>query len=429
MNLNNRFHLGIILFFILLFSLVIRLYRISEPKKYYFDEVYHIVTARAYAQNNKAAYNPFSPPPEANTAFDWLHPPLAKMFQAASIKIVGDNSFGWRLPGAIFGTGVVAGVFVLGLILFNPAVAVFSSLVIAFENLTFVMSRITMNDIFVTFFALFSFVFAALYAKRDKNVFLILCSIFLGFAVSSKWTGLYAIAGVLIFLTIWAISKPKKIFNPYYVFLVLIPPIIYLLSYSQYWLQGYTIRDFINLHKQIWWYQKRGDLKHSYATTPLLCAPEGLSGPKEFCPWALDVRPVYLSYEPYGTDKAGYIYNLGNPLIFWVGVGAISYIIGRFIEKRERKLLLLLIGYFIFWLPWVFTPRILFFHHYLPSVPFMSVALGVGLATIFKTKYWILSLAAIFIFALAFFYFYPISSGLPIPIDEIKRFMLLRTWR
>src|SRR3989344_8022414 len=143
MNLNNRYCLGLILFFILLLSLSVRLYRISEPKKYYFDEVYHVVTARAYAQNNKAAYNPFSPPPEENTAFDWLHPPLAKLFQAASIKIVGDNSFGWRLPGAIFGTGVVAGVFILGLVLFNPTVAVFSSLVIAFENLTFVMSRIT----------------------------------------------------------------------------------------------------------------------------------------------------------------------------------------------------------------------------------------------------------------------------------------------
>lgn len=429
MNLNNRFYLGIILFFILLFSLVIRLYRISEPKKYYFDEVYHVVTARAYAQNNKAAYNPFSPPPEENTAFDWLHPPLAKMFQAASIKIVGDNSFGWRLPGAIFGTGVVAGVFILGLVLFNPTVAVFASLVIAFENLTFVMSRITMNDIFVTFFTLFSFIFAALYAKKGKNVFLILCSLFLGFAVSSKWTGLYAIIGILIFLAIWAVSKPRRNFNQYYIFIVVIPPIIYLLSYSQYWLMGYTVRDFVNLHKQIWWYQKRGDLKHSYATTPLFCAPEGLSGSKEFCPWALDVRPVYLSYESYGTDKAGYIYNLGNPLIFWLGVGAVSYTIGKFIEKRERKILLLLIGYFIFWLPWVFTPRILFFHHYLPSVPFMSIALGMGLATVAKTKFWMLSLAAVLIFALAFFYFYPISSGFPIPIDSIGKYMLLKTWR
>lgn len=429
MNLNNKFYIGLILFSILLFSLAIRLYRLSEPPKYYFDEVYHVVTARAYAQNNKAAYNPFSPPPEENTAFDWLHPPLAKMFQAASIKIVGDNSFGWRLPGAIFGTGVVAGVFILGLILFNPTVAIFSSLVLAFENLTFVMSRITMNDIFVTFFTLFSFIFAALYAKKSKNVFLILCAIFLGFAVSSKWTGLYAIIGILIFLTIWAVSKPKRIFNPYYILLIVIPPIIYLLSYSQYWLMGYTVRDFVNLHKQIWWYQKRGDLKHSYATTPLFCAPEGLSGRKEFCPWALDVRPVYLSYESYGTDKAGYIYNLGNPLIFWLGVGAVSYAIGRFIEKRERKILLLLIGYFIFWLPWVFTPRILFFHHYLPSVAFMAVALGLGLATIFKTKYWILSIAAVLVFVIVFFYFYPISSGLPIPINNIEKFMWLKTWR
>ena len=54
-----------------------RLNNIFKKEKY-FDEVYHVVPARAFAQNNPAAYDPFAPPPEEGTAFDWLHPPLAK---------------------------------------------------------------------------------------------------------------------------------------------------------------------------------------------------------------------------------------------------------------------------------------------------------------------------------------------------------------
>ncbi len=445
MKLNKNFLVAFLFLIILSFSLAIRLFRISEPKHYYFDEVYHVVTARAYAQNNKAAYNPFSPPPEEGTAYDWLHPPLAKLFQAASIKLVGDNPLGWRLPSAIFGTGIIAATFVLAFILFGPYTAIFASLIISFENLNLTMSRITMNDVFVTFFALVAFIFAALFVKRGKNIFILFTAIFLGLAWASKWTGLYAILGVLLYLIITTFRR--KIFNPYYLLLFIVPPLIYVVSYGQFWLMGYKISDFVNLHKQIWWYQRRGDLKHSYATTPIFCAPEGLSGPKQFCPWALDVRPVYFSYEQYGSprgeagEKAGYIYNLGNPLVFWMGIIGVSFLIGKFLEERKSEYLLILVGYFIFWLPWVFTPRILFFHHYLPSIPFMAIALGSGLSLIFKTKFWIVPIVVIAMFAIAFFYFYPISSGYPIPINDISRticvgdnicvpkYMWLSTWR
>src|SRR3989338_9255296 len=142
------------------FSLFLRLYRITEPNRYYFDEVYHAVTAKAYADNNPAAYNPFSPSPKEGTAYDWLHPPLAKLIQALSIKIFGDVPLGWRLPSVIFGTAIIPATFILAYILFGPLVAIFASAVIAFETLTFVMSRITMNDVFLVFFVLVSFIFA-----------------------------------------------------------------------------------------------------------------------------------------------------------------------------------------------------------------------------------------------------------------------------
>jgi len=418
--------LTIFIILICVISLVLRLYRLAEPNRYYFDEVYHAVTAKAYADNNPAAYDPFAPAPREGTAYDWLHPPLAKLIQALSIKILGDNSLGWRLPSAIFGVALIAAVFVLTNIFFGAKSAIFASLIIAFENLTFVMSRITMNDIFLSFFVVVSFIWTTEYIRFQRVRDLIISCIFLGLAISTKWTGIYAI-GVVGSFILWD-QIQKKSLSLKFLLLLFIPGVIYLVSYGQFWLQGHNAKQFIDLHKQIWWYQNREDLKHSYGTTALFCAPEGLDAMKTWCPWILDVRPVYFSYEQYG-EKAGYIYALGNPLIFWGGIVSISYLIGRLIEERKREIAFLLAGYFVFWLPWVFAPRILFLYHYLPSIPFLAISIGVFLSDIYKSKFKYLAILGLLAIILTFFFFYPITSGYPITPESIEKFMWLKTWR
>ena len=410
-----------------LFSFGVRIYRFTEPNHMYFDEVYHVVTAEAYAQNNPKAYDPFAPAPKKDTAFDWLHPPLAKLIQAGSIKLIGDTPAGWRLPGVIFGTALIPATFLLALLLFGKRTAVFAATVIAFENLTLVMSRITMNDVFVTFFIVLSFIFCKLYIDKHRLRWILLTSISLGLAAGSKWTGFYAIIAIFSFLFLLGIKQKK--FEPKIFLVLLIPPICYLLSYSQFWLQGHSVTDFVNLHKQIWWYQNRHDLQHSYGTTPVYCVPQGLSGPRQWCPWVLDVRGVYFSYEPYGTDKAGYIYLLGNPIVFWIGIIAVCYMLGKLTDRPKKEQLLVLLGYFIFWVPWIFSPRIMFLYHYLPSIPFMAVIIGYFLKDIYKTKFKYVSFVLLALIIITFFYFYPITTGYPIPIAAIDKYMWLKTWR
>lgn len=417
--------LFVFLILISLFSLLIRLYRLSEPNRYYFDEVYHVVTARAYAANNPAAYDPFAPSPEAGTAYDWLHPPLAKLIQASSIKVLGDTPVSWRLPSAIFGTAIIPAVFILSYLLFGPLAAVFSALVIAFENLNLVMSRIAMNDIFVTFFAITAFIFAVLYDKRHKFKYLLATSIFLGLAVASKWSGIYAIGTIFIYIALTDLRG--SIFKKSNFLLLILPFLIYVSSYGQFWLQGHSVRDFINLHKQIWEYQNRHDLKHPYGTTAIYCAPNGLERAKTFCPWILDTRPIYFSYEKYG-QKSGYIYALGNPFIYWFGVAAIIYLLRSLAIKPREELALILMGYFIFWVPWIFAPRILFMYHYLPSIPFLSIAIGLLLSKLWR-KNRLAIILIIAIFAVTFFYFYPITSGQPINPASIDQYMWFKTWK
>lgn len=419
-------HITIALLIITLFGLSLRLFRFTQPSHYYFDEVYHAVTAKAYADNNPNAYDPFAPPPKENTAYDWLHPPLAKLIQAGSIKIFGDNPVGWRLPSIIIGTAIIPATFLLAFLLFGPMVAIFAAAVISLENLTFVMSRITMNDVFVTFFILMAFSYFVIFLKKKKTKDLFITAIFLGLAFGSKWTGLYAVLTIGVLFALFQLRERK--IDLRIIFIAVVPAILYLLSYGQFWIQGHSLTDFINLHKQIWWYQNRHDLEHPYGTTPVYCVPKGLNAQKSWCPWALDVRGVYFSFEQYGT-KAGYIYALGNPLVFWGGIMAVSYMIGKILEKPRKEYIIPTFGYFIFWVPWIFSPRIMFLYHYLPAIPFMAILIGFLLKELYRSKYKFFVYVIILAFFIVFIYFYPISSGWPIEVNKIDEFMWLKTWR
>src|SRR3989344_8746891 len=86
-------------------TLFLRLFRLWFPDTYYFDEVYHAFTAQAYAVGDPRGYEWWNSAPQG-FAYEWLHPPLAKLIQAVSIVLLGDTPFAWRLPGAIFGTGI-----------------------------------------------------------------------------------------------------------------------------------------------------------------------------------------------------------------------------------------------------------------------------------------------------------------------------------
>ena len=49
---------------------------------------------------NPAAWEWWNTPP-AGFAYEWTHPPLAKLGMVLGLKILGNSPTGWRFPGAI----------------------------------------------------------------------------------------------------------------------------------------------------------------------------------------------------------------------------------------------------------------------------------------------------------------------------------------
>ena len=144
---------------ILLYSLGARVFYLGEPcsspcrgpnaHTLIFDEAYYVNAARVIAGIRPPAGAPYAGAPlhkDPNAE----HPQLAKLFIAASIKLLGDNPWGWRIGSVIFGLIAIVAMYALvrsarG----SPWLAVGAAGVMALDNLMIVHGRIATLDIYV----------------------------------------------------------------------------------------------------------------------------------------------------------------------------------------------------------------------------------------------------------------------------------------
>jgi len=266
-----------------------------------------------------------------------------------------------------------------------------------------------MNDIFVTTWILLALTFFYKLitdkARPCQKKHLLLTGLFTGLAIATKWSSLFIYPIFSLFLFKKIIKNPKLLIHSF-IFLGILPLTIYLLSYTQYFLLGFSLKDFYHLHQQIYWYQTGLTATHDYQSAAWQ--------------WPLLIRPVWLHVQ-YLTNKVAHIYNLGNPAIFWGGLIATVSLLKQKITKANR---FLLISYFLFFIPWLFSPRILFLHHYLPSLPFLCLIIA---HTIYQnnslTKKYLLLVILLFLF------FYPLNTALPLPTNWLKLWFWLPSWK
>lgn len=394
-----------ILILILLFAFVTRMFNLWSPQKEYFDEVYHAFTARVILHGDPKAWEWWNTPPEG-FAYEWTHPPLAKLGMVAGMLIFGENSFGWRIPGALLGVGTVFLIYLLAKNLFkDEAISLFSASVFSLDGLPLVLSRMGMNDPYILFFSLLS-----IYMFIRKKDFWSALSF--GLAVASKWSAIWAIP---ILGIIWLrqsfkdwkfkISSFKRV-----VWFLFIPFIVYLLSYSLMFLTGHTLSVWWEMQKQMWWYHTGLRATHPYTSS--------------WWSWPLLIRPIYL----YTSDEVGgfvaRIYAMGNPIVFWFGLTSVIISGYYAFMERNKNLGLIVFSYLIFFVPWALSPRIMFLYHYLPSIPFLAIATAYVLRRNPKLLF-----AYLLISLLSFIYFYSHWAGLQVPLWLDQSYYWTRSWR
>ena len=398
----------------------------------YFDEIYHGRTAFEHIRNVKP--------------YETTHPPLGKEIIAASVLAFGMTPFGWRFSGAVFGVLMLIALYVLLKNMFGKTpVATCGTLLFGFDFMRFTQTRIATIDTYGVFFILLAFLFMYRYITTDPDasfkkslVPLALTGIAFGLGCASKWIVPYAGAGLAILYIIRLVmlfrhyresDKPgfglylTKTLSFSVLFFVVVPVIIYCLSYIPYGLsRDLTIKGGMlwnrEYYKIIWENQKSMFSYHS-----ALVATHPYSS--KWYQWISDARPI-LYYYNGASDMKSTFGAFGNPIVWWGGFIAMVAITIRAFRRRDGKAFFILIGYLAQLLPWVAVTRVVFVYHYFPSTVFLIIALAHVFNTMFeraqgKFKHAVYGYTAAS--GVVFGLFYPALTGVYAPYWYFKYFI------
>ena len=167
----------------------------------YFDEIYHPRTAYEHLNN---VY-----------PYEVSHPPLGKLIISIGIAMFGMVPFGWRFMGTLFGVLMVPILYVFLKNLFGKTpVALCGAALFTFDFMHLVQTRIATIDTYGVFFILVSYYFmyrwlAVPAGKKLRHYILplFLSGLFWGIGCASKWTVVYAGAGLALLWLLGMIFK------------------------------------------------------------------------------------------------------------------------------------------------------------------------------------------------------------------------------
>ena len=407
--------------------------RISQMNSFYFDEIYHARTGYEHLHKMKV--------------YETTHPPMGKNFIALGIAIFGMTAFGWRFFGTLFGVLMIPVMYdFVRRLTKKPRFAGFAAALLALDFMRFSQSRLATIDSYVVLFILLGADMMLWYCTSvlekgvgDSLLPMALGGVAFGFGCASKWTGLYAGAGlaILYFGVLWQRSKflltqpdgKKKVKNEVemaiaggVLFYVITPLLIYLLSYLPYLIRdpGFGLDDWWRAQESMYWYHSQLEATHPFSSP--------------WYTWLLDLRPVWY-YSGNGVQDgirssiAGFI----SPVLILAGmIGWLRLACRQLVGKGSRAGGLVIVVTLSSLLPWVLVTRCTFLYHMFPCVPMLAAAAALMLSQWEdeghgdRSRFW--SLAILAAAALLFVWFYPVLSGIPAPAWWLDGLRWLPSW-
>lgn len=388
-------------------------WRIGFPNQAVFDECYHGRTGMQYVIGQ--------------SPMEWSHPPLAKLLIALSLKATGarfdptegifqpagpfapDTAAAWRFPSLIFGALTLLMVFALARSLTgNRRAAIGAVALLAVDGIFFVQSRIAMINIYTVFFLVSASLGIWKWRRSDRLSWLWLAGIGLGCALSTRWTALYALGLLGIFVIAVelprlgkrkpaaAIASVAALIGAF----IALPAAIYLLSYvPELVQQKHDLEWLRGMQTQMWNYHTGLKVSHNYASP--------------WWAWPLMLRPTWY-YTGGGPNQFTGIVAIGNITLWWAFVPTLAMAtLVAVRDKRSEMGFVALLGLGL-WLLWGVQPRTLVFTHYLlEALPFAAIALATFGAQIWQAGGAPRNLArAYLLLAVGWLvYFYPLLSA------------------
>ncbi|HEX7196283.1 MAG TPA: phospholipid carrier-dependent glycosyltransferase [Candidatus Limnocylindria bacterium] len=388
-------------------AMVLRFVSLGRPVELVFDEIFYARDACWYVVGTESVCG------IAELA-SRSHPPLGKWLIGSGIALFGYEPAAWRFAAAAAGTLSVALVYVLAWRLFRHLAAeraatvgaIAASGLLATDFLHLVHSRVGMLDAFITLFVIGAVTFVVLDRDRTRRrtdvpwwwrltlgrPWRLLAGICLGAATATKWSGAYVAPAIIGLVIAWEIAEQRRrrpdggwweaftgAFRreaaPTLVLLGVVPILVYVASYTGRmpgailalpWEQG-----------SVW----RGIFDHQQAMLDFHTTLGG-DHPYQSPPWSWPLlrRPVAYWFSDDGAYRE--ILALGNPLTWWPGLvalvalGATWWRAGWAIRRPEPVILAAAAATYLPWLILSGDRSQTFLWYFLPTVPFLGLAIG-----------------------------------------------------
>jgi dolichyl-phosphate-mannose-protein mannosyltransferase len=283
------------------------------------------------------------------------HPPLAKLFIAAGIKILGDNTAGWRTPAIIFGTiSIVLLYFICRRLNMSRRASNIATFLFAFENFSFMFASIAMLD---AFFLTLTLAFFLLYLSRQY----VFAGIFIGLAALAK---LFAALGTPTLFIHWVFTKTRQ--TRWFIATIILAPLSFVgfLPLFDYIITGSFENPLVRIKEML---SLSGSLTFYNTNHPAMSRP---------WEWLLNYRPMAFWYTPHYTGAV-------SPSIWALMIPVVLYMLYRAVKQRNDAGLFgfsWFLGTYLLWIPIsILTNRISFIFYFYPTIGALCLGLGMGL--------------------------------------------------
>ncbi|HXY39900.1 MAG TPA: phospholipid carrier-dependent glycosyltransferase, partial [Vicinamibacteria bacterium] len=287
-------------------------------------------------------------------------------------------------------------------------------------------SRVAMTNVFAVLFQLLSalLVLRAAASRRLGFLPMVAAGVALGLALSTRWTSLFA-CGFLGLVFLWLrydrrrptadpeTQPPGPLWREAALLglaFVLIPGVLYLLSYVPLMLQGHPDglrgwgREVVRVvlsQRDIWSYHANLRATHTYFSP--------------WWTWPLLKRPTWYFWYS-GPSYVRGIVALGNPFIWWASLPISAWALATGVRERDPRRLFAGAGFLLLYLPWGLSPRTLNFSHYLfEAIPYACLGLALLLDRHWDGRQRGYAWAYVAAVALLFLHFLPFLTAMPVP--------------
>jgi dolichyl-phosphate-mannose-protein mannosyltransferase len=297
------------------------------------------------------------------------HPDLAKLAVAAGIRVLGDGPWGWRVPGALCGVGLIALVFPLARRLALSDEWALAALVLAAADpMLMLHSRLAVLDVFVALGTALAVYLALRFTQSGFRMgWLVACGAAVGAAVACKWSGVLAVPAVLLILAPSLLREGRGRVRPLPALaaLVLTPLAVYLLASAPYFAAAHGLSEWLRLqqHMAAFGWGVAGD--RSFASRPVT--------------WPFDAYPIWYKWS-VGPEGTSGLLAIGNFLLWWAGVVAWVVLGLLALLRRDWRLGITPALVAVLYLPWLFTSRQTYIYYMVPVVPFVAVMVATALS-------------------------------------------------